>query len=234
MRTDFDYVDENYKRIVFNVNEAKVKCGRENEHIDIMAVTKTVDPEIINHAITHCGISLLGENRVQEYLSKKDFYKPASVHFIGQLQTNKVKYIIDSVDLIQSLDSDKLAKEINKQAEKTGVVKNVLVEVNIAGEEAKGGISPDLLEEFIYSLSEFKNIKVQGLMTVPPAIDSEKFLYKMQKLYIDISQKKIDNINMSFLSMGMSGDYELAVKYGSNILRIGSALFGARVYRQSL
>lgn len=231
MSTQFEYVDENYRKIFHNVNEAKERYGRSGDHIEIMAVTKTVAPEIINHAIESCGIKTLGENRVQEYLSKKDLYLPASVHFIGQLQTNKVKYIVDSVDLIHSVDSVKLAAEINRQAARAGKVQDVLVEVNIAGEEAKGGVSPDALWETVCEISEFPDIRVKGLMTVPPAADSEKFLCRMQELYIDISKKKTDNINMSFLSMGMSGDYELAVKYGSNIVRIGSALFGARIYR---
>ncbi|MBE6852932.1 MAG: YggS family pyridoxal phosphate-dependent enzyme [Ruminococcus sp.] len=230
MKTEFDYVDENYKRILFNVNEAKEKNSRKDD-IQILAVTKTVDPGVVNHAITSCGIRTIGENRVQEYLSKKDLYKPVSVHFIGQLQTNKVKYIIDSVDMIQSLDSIKLASEINRHALRINKIQDVLVEVNIAGEAAKGGVSPDSLEDMLYELAQLQNIRVCGLMTVPPVTDTEKFLYKMQKLYIDISDKKIDNINMSFLSMGMSGDYELAIRYGSNILRIGSALFGARVYK---
>ncbi|MBP1565853.1 MAG: YggS family pyridoxal phosphate-dependent enzyme [Oscillospiraceae bacterium] len=231
MRTQFDYIDENYKRIVFNLNEAKEKYNRSGENIDIMAVTKTISPEVVNYAISSCGIKILGENRVQEYLSKKEFYSPASVHFIGQLQTNKVKYIVDSVDMIQSVDSVKLALEIDKHAERAKKVQNVLVEVNIAGEEAKGGVSPDRLTEMLYELSELRNIKVCGLMTVPPVFESEKFLYNMQKIYIDISEKKIDNINMSHLSMGMSGDYETAVRYGSTMIRIGSALFGARVYK---
>lgn len=231
MKTAFDYVDDNFKRLVFNINEAKEKYNRSDDQISIMAVTKTVAPEIVNHAITSCGIKILGENRVQEYLSKKDLYDPASVHFIGQLQTNKVKYIIDTVDMIQSVDSIRLATEINRHAEKIGKIQNILVEVNIAGEEAKGGVDPDMLPELLYNISEMKNIRVNGLMTVPPAYEPEKFLYKMQKIYIDISGKNIDNINMSFLSMGMSGDYGLAVKYGSTMVRIGSAFFGARVYK---
>ena len=231
MKTQFDYVDENYRRIIGNVNEAKERYGRSGDNIQVMAVTKTVDADIVNHAISSCGINLLGENRVQEYLSKKDAYLPASVHFIGGLQTNKVKYIIDSVDMIQSVDSLKLAAEIDKHAGRIGKIQDVLVEVNIGGEESKGGVSPEELSELIYAMAELPNIKVQGLMTIPPPHDPEKFLGRMQELYIDISEKRIDNINMSFLSMGMSGDYELAVKYGSNILRIGSALFGARIYR---
>lgn len=169
MKTDFDYVDDNFKRLVFNINEAKEKYNRSDDQISIMAVTKTVAPEIVNHAITSCGIKILGENRVQEYLSKKDFYEPASVHFIGQLQTNKVKYIIDTVDMIQSVDSIKLASEINRHAEKIGKIQDVLIEVNIAGEEAKGGVNPDMLSDLLYNISEMKNIRVNGLMTVPPA-----------------------------------------------------------------
>ena len=171
------------------------------------------------------------DKRLRRYLSKKDAYLPAAVHFIGGLQTNKVKYIIDSVDMIQSVDSLKLASEINRHAGRIGKIQDVLVEVNIGGEESKGGVSPEELSELIYAIAEFPNIKVKGLMAIPPAAGSEKFLCRMQELYIDISEKRIDNINMSFLSMGMSGDYELAVRYGSNIVRIGSALFGARVYR---
>jgi len=231
MKTEFDYIDENYKRIVFNINEAKQKYKRSDESIEIIAVTKTIAPESVNHAISSCGIKILGENKVQEYISKKDFYKPASVHFIGQLQTNKVKYIIDTVDLIQSVDNIRLAAEIDKHAGRIGKIQDILIEVNIAGEELKGGIKPDELSELLYQAAELKNIKVKGLMTVPPILDSEKFLYKMQKIYIDILEKNIDNINMSLLSMGMSGDYELAVKYGTTLVRIGTALFGARVYK---
>ncbi len=231
MKTEFDYIDENYKRIVFNINEAKQKYRRPDESIEIMAVTKTIAPESVNHAISSCGIKLLGENRVQEYISKKDFYRPASIHFIGQLQTNKVKYIIDTVDLIQSVDNIRLAAEIDRHAGRIGKIQDILIEVNIAGEESKGGVKPDELSELLYQVACLKNIKVKGLMTVPPILDSEKFLYKMQKIYIDILEKNIDNINMSVLSMGMSGDYETAVRYGTTLVRLGTALFGARVYK---
>ncbi len=229
MQSSFDYVDENLKRIIFNTEEAKAKYRRPDESIRIMAVTKTVAPEVVNYAISK-GIDLLGENRVQEYLSKKDSYSNAEVHFIGHLQSNKVKYIIDSISLIHSVDSLKLASEINKCAEKSGKIQDILVEVNIGGEQSKSGTAPENLTELLCQIAELKNIKVKGLMTIPPNVNSEEFLYKMQCLYIDICSKKIDNINMDILSMGMSSDYAAAVKYGSNILRIGSALFGARVY----
>lgn len=229
MKTDFNYIDENLKQIFHNVGEAKAKYRKSDDNIRIMAVTKTVAPEAVNFALSK-GIDLIGENRVQEYLSKKDFYDSAEVHFIGHLQTNKVKYIADSVSVIQSVDSLKLASEINRNAEKLNKIQDILIEINIGGEESKSGIPAVKAEELIYQVSEFGNINVKGLMTIPPAENSEEFLYKMQCLYIDICAKKIDNINMDILSMGMSGDYALAVKYGSNLVRIGRALFGARVY----
>ncbi len=231
METDFSYIDENYSRILFEVQNAAAKYRNSEDHIDIMAVTKTVDPEAVNHAV-RLGIGLLGENRVQEYLAKKDFYsKNADVHFIGHLQSNKVKYIIDSVSLIQSVDSIKLAYEIDKHAKRIGKIQNVLIEVNIGNEESKGGIGKPFLRDLLYEAAEMKNIQVQGLMTIPPSENSEKFLYDMQQLYIDISAENIDNISMDILSMGMSNDYIKAIEYGSNLIRIGRGLFGPRNYR---
>lgn len=230
METDFSYIDENYKRIIYNMQEAAAKYRKSDEKINLMAVTKTVDPAAVNHAIG-LGVSLLGENRVQEYTAKKDFYnKKAQVHFIGHLQTNKVKYIIDSVSVIQSVDSLKLAQEIDRHAGRIGKTQDILIEVNIGGEESKSGIDKGALDELIYSASELENIRIKGLMAIPPIENSEKFLYEMQKLYVDISEKNIQSINMEYLSMGMSGDYEDAIKYGSNIIRIGRGLFGPRNY----
>lgn len=230
MITNFNYIDENYKRISENVKNAMSKYRTSNDCVKIMAVTKTVQPEAVNHAIG-LGVNLLGENRVQEYLSKKDYYNPsAEMNFIGRLQTNKVKYIINDMSLIHSVDSLKLAQEINRLALKFGKVQNILIEVNIANEETKAGILPSQLEDFLKEVSTLENVKVQGLMTLPPPNTGEKFLAKMQELYIDISQKKLDNIDMSILSMGTSGDYQEAIKYGSTLVRIGTALFGARKY----
>ena len=230
MKNGFEYITENYRRICAGIEEAKTKYRSPNDNIELMAVTKTVSPEAVNHAIG-LGIRLLGENRVQEYESKKDFYNPAaSVHFIGHLQTNKVKYIIEDMDLIQSVDSIKLAAEIDRQAKRVNKVQNVLVEVNIGGEESKSGVSPNELEDILYEASKLENIHVKGLMTIPPSENSEKFLCKMQQLYLDISSKNMDNIDMDILSMGMSGDYIKAIEYGSNLVRIGTALFGARKY----
>ena len=230
METSFSYIEENYKRILYNVEESVAKYRKVDDKIDIIAVTKTVAPEAINYAIS-CGIKKIGENRVQEFLVKKDYYnKKADIHFIGHLQTNKVRYLIDDVALIQSVDSVKIASEINKLAERVGKIQDVLIEVNIGGEESKYGISPNMLMDTMLELSKLHNIKIKGLMAIPPINSPEEIFYKMQKLYIDISEENIDNIDMKILSMGMSKDYQIAIKYGANMIRVGSALFGARIY----
>lgn len=226
MNNEFDYVRENAKRILYNVNEAMTKYG--NSNVSIMAVTKTVPPEAVNVAV-NSGIALLGENRVQEFLSKHDFYdRSASVDFIGHLQSNKVKYIINDVRMIHSVDSIKLADDINRLAEKNNKIMNICVEVNIGREISKSGVFPEELEEMMYKLAEMPNIKVCGLMSIPPKEETEKFFSKMHELFIDISGKNIDNINVSVLSMGMSADYKEAIKHGSTLVRIGTDLFGSR------
>lgn len=231
MVNSFDYITENYKRICNEIAEAKVKYRSPSDTVDFMAVTKTVAPEAVNHAV-YCGISLLGENRVQEYLSKREYYDPsATVHFIGHLQTNKVKYIIEDMDLIHSVDSVHLAKEINRQAARIGKVQNILVEVNIGTEASKSGVLPNAVLPLIEEISVLPNLRVKGLMTIPPAGENEKFLFEMQQLYLDIRSKNVDNIDMGILSMGMSDDYAKAIQYGSTLVRIGSALFGARTYQ---
>lgn len=229
MESNYSYVDENLKLIRENVGEAAEKCGRKAEDIRIMAVTKTVAPEIVNHAI-ELGLDLLGENRVQEYLSKAEAYSPAEVHFIGGLQTNKVKYIIESVSMIQSVDSLKLGTEIDRLAAKHGRVMDILCEVNIGGEESKGGVAPDKLRELIAQLAQLKNIRIKGLMTIPPPSQSDVFLGRMQELYNDLRDNKIEGADMQVLSLGMTHDYAEAVKYGSTLVRIGTGLFGARDY----
>ncbi len=231
MVTEFTHISENYKRICADIEEAKIRYRKSGDKVDVMAVTKTVAPEAVNFAVS-CGVRLLGENRVQEYESKKAFYDPsAEVHFIGHLQTNKVKYIIGEMQLIHSVDSIRLAAEIDRQAARKGIQQQVLAEVNIGGEESKSGISPEMLPELLYEMSGMPNIRVKGLMTIPPPGGNEKFLCGMQKLFLDISSKNMDNIDMDILSMGMSGDYAAAIKYGSNLVRIGTALFGARNYK---
>lgn len=228
-------VEENYKRVRDNVYNAAVKAGRDPSDVRLMAVTKTVESVYINRVLD-LGANLIGENRVQEYLGKKGELHLDGVekHLIGHLQTNKVKQIVGEVDMIESVDSAKLAREISRISEKKGIVTDVLVEVNVGKEESKSGIFIENLDELLCEIAEMGNIRVKGLMTIPPICDSEaevsKYFESMYQSFIDIKAKKTDNIDMSILSMGMSHDYEAAVANGSNIVRVGSAIFGARKY----
>lgn len=225
---------DNYKRIRSNVEEATVKAGRELSEVRLMCVTKTVEAEYIN-PVLDLGANLIGENRVQEYLGKKDALHLQGVekHLIGHLQTNKVKQIVGEVDMIESVDSIKLAKEISKESAKKDVTTNILVEVNVGKEESKSGIFMEGLEELICEIAEMPNIRIKGLMTIPPICDENevrKYFSSMHQTFVDIKNKNISNVDMEFLSMGMSGDYEAAILEGSNIVRVGSAIFGARKY----
>lgn len=229
-QNEFGNVLENYKRIIYNVENAKAKYRSADDNVSIMAVTKTVAPEKINFAISQ-GITLLGENRVQEYLSKKDQYdKTAQVHMIGRLQTNKVKYIINEVAMIQSVDSIKLAKEINRLAVKNDRVMDVLLEINIGDEASKSGVAEEGLDELIYEAAQLENVRIKGLMAIPPVGCGEDMFDKMHSIFLRVKEMAVPGVSMETLSMGMSGDYELAIKHGSNLVRIGTALFGARNY----
>ncbi len=231
MVNNVSYVRENFERIQEAVQNAAVKSGRAPSEIALMAVTKTVAPEIVNTAID-CGITLLGENRVQEYQSKKDFYRPeAAVHFIGHLQTNKVKYLIGNVAMIQSVDRLSLANEINRCAEKHGICQDILLEVNIGGEASKSGVAPEALPELLEQTAALGHVHVCGLMTIPPPSTDSRCLEAMQRLFEDMRSRSVPGTEMRILSMGMSGDFEAAIACGSNLVRIGSALFGARNYR---
>ncbi|MBR6718413.1 MAG: YggS family pyridoxal phosphate-dependent enzyme [Oscillospiraceae bacterium] len=204
--------------------------GRSESEVTLMAVTKTVSPELINLAVD-AGVTTLGENRVQEYLSKRDAYRAdAEVQFIGHLQTNKVKQIIDKVTLIHSVDSLHLAEAISKAAEKQGIVMPVLLEVNIGGEASKSGVSPDELPALLDAVQKLPAVRADGLMTIPPPMTDEaeqiRVFTQMKQLFDSLRQ----SVPMQVLSMGMSGDYEAAVRCGATIVRIGSALFGARSY----
>lgn len=229
---EFEYILENIREISYNVRNAKAKYRSADDIVEIMAVTKTVPPEKVNFAVSQ-GITLLGENRVQEYLSKKDSYDPsAKVHMIGHMQSNKVKYIINEVELIQSVDSLKLASEINRLAAKNNKIMNILLEVNIGEEESKSGVSSKELTELALSVSELENVRIKGLMAIPPIGSDESVFEQMHILFEELKSKKIPNTKMDTLSMGMSGDYELAIKHGSNLVRIGTKLFGARKYME--
>lgn len=229
MESNYSYVDENLKLIRENVGEAAEKCGRKAEDIRIMAVTKTVAPEIVNHAI-ELGLDLLGENRVQEYLSKAEAYSPAEIHFIGGLQTNKVKYIIESVSMIQSVDSLKLGTEIDRLAAKHGRVMDILCEVNIGGEESKGGVAPDKLRELIAQLAQLKNIRIKGLMTIPPPSQSDIFLGRMQELYNDLRDNKIEGAGYAGALNGHDPRLRRSRKVRLNTCENRHGLFGARDY----
>lgn len=225
---------DSYRRIKDDIAQTAIKSGRNPDDVRLMCVTKTVESAYIN-AVLDDGADLIGENRVQEYLGKKDSLHLANVekHLIGHLQTNKVKQIVGQVDMIESVDSIKLAKEISKESAKLGIVTNVLVEVNVGKEESKSGIYIEQLEDLLCQIAQLDSIKVKGLMTIPPICDDiqvRRYFNRMHQSFIDIKDKKIDNIDMQILSMGMSGDYEQAVMEGSNIVRVGSAIFGARQY----
>lgn len=226
----FEDIAENIRRIRYSIEEARVRSGREHDDIKVMAVTKTVPAERVNFAVSE-GFTLLGENRVQEFLSKKDLYdKGSEVHFIGHLQTNKVKYIINEMTMIQSVDSLALAEEISKRAAAAGKVMDILCEVNIGGEESKSGFAPDTLTDGIYRISELEGVRICGLMTIPPPSESYVYLERMQLLFEDIKAMHIPKTDISLLSMGMSADYAAAIGFGSGMVRLGSALFGARNY----
>ena len=232
-RRSTSHVTVNTQELLAAVRQAAIDCGRDPNEVTLMAVTKTVAPELVNESIAN-GIHLLGENRAQELLEKYESYEKenAEIHFIGHLQTNKVRQIIDKISMIHSVDSLHLAKEIDKQAAKIGKIMNVLIEVNIGDEESKSGVSAAELPGLLGEISKLQHISVKGLMCIPPASKNEEenahYFAKMQKLFIDMKQKNMDNINMSILSMGMSNDYKIAIQYGSNIVRIGTALFGSR------
>lgn len=226
--------DENYKVVLEKLNNAAVKSGRNLNDITLLAATKTVETPVINYAYKS-GIKVIGENRVQEFLSKEAELNPGlRRQLIGTLQRNKVRQIVGKVELIQSVDSAKLAREIARQSELHGIATDVLVEVNIAGEESKSGIEPEKLPELLSEIAEIDNISVRGLMTLGPVSENaqkkSEIFDKMQKLFIDNSVKKVDNISMDILSMGMSSDFDIAVEHGANMVRVGSALFGARIY----
>lgn len=236
MDPKFIDIEENIKHIRERIAQAAVKSGREEKDVRFMAVTKTVDPVYINHALAQ-GIDLIGENKVQEFLGKKDSLDLDNVekHLIGHLQSNKVRKIITEVDMIQSVDSVSLAKEIERQAEKNNMTANVLIEINVGGEESKTGMDKSLFMESFAEIAEMRHIAIKGLMTIPPICENNgelrKFFDEMYRLFIDIGSKKSDNVSMDILSMGMSGDFEDAILSGSNLVRVGSSIFGPRIYR---
>lgn len=232
----FAAFDENYAIISEQIAKAAEKSNCRAEDITLLAATKTVPVEVINHAIDK-GLSCIGENRVQELLDKYDSINKTAcdVQFIGRLQTNKVKYLIDRVSCIQSVDSMKLAKEISRLCVRDSTSMDILLEVNIGREENKGGVMPEELYEFVDEVRTLPGITVRGLMAIPPECSDMtalgNYFCAMREYYVDIAAKRLDNVYMDCLSMGMSSDFSLAIECGANTVRVGSALFGKRIYK---
>ena len=228
-------LEENMKRIQAEIAEAAIRSGRRPEDITLLAATKTVPVEVINYGIER-GLDHIGENRVQELCDKYDALESekTDVQFIGHLQTNKVKYLIGKVSMIQSVDSMKLAQEISRLSIRGNQTMDILIEVNIGREENKSGVLPEHLETLIKEISTLPALRVRGLMAIPPAdadsVATQHYFSKMFEYFIDTKHKKLDNVSMDVLSMGMSGDYVQAILAGANMVRVGSALFGARNY----
>lgn len=202
----------------------------------LLAATKKVDADRINYAVRELGLDLIGENRADELCEKYPYIdKEVEIHFIGKLQTNKVKYVIDKVSMIHSLDSVRLAEEINRQAIKHDKIMDVLIEINIGGEDSKSGIAPEEIDEFLSLVSKLPAIKLRGIMTMAPKCDSSedyrKYFKETYQIFIDILTKKPHNIVDPLLSMGMSDSYIVAVEEGSDIIRVGQGLFGERNVR---
>ncbi len=228
---DFSYLDRNVAEIRDRIDTAKREVGRDSDEVMLLAAIKSADVDEINYIHEKLGINDVGENRVQQLLERYDKIKSEdlNIHFIGKLQTNKVKYIIDKVCMIHSLDSIKLAEQINKQAEKNGLVMDVLLEINSGEEENKSGIMPDEAEAFCLELARFESIKLRGFMTMAPKCEKKeeycKYFCKTYQLVLDIWTKKLHNIDRPIISMGMSESFEEAIREGSDIVRVGRRMF---------
>ena len=228
-------ITENVHMARQKINAAAESVGRSGSEVRLLAATKMNGPEAVQEAI-RAGVDICAENRVQEFLSKNavNAYAPCCVHFIGHLQKNKVKYLVGAVELIHSVDSTELMDAISRRAQSLGVVQDVLLEVNIGGEASKSGVSPDGLEALLTHAAACPGLHVKGLMTIPPAVSTGEenrwYFRRMYELFVDIRRKTYDNVSMAELSMGMSGDYEEAVRCGATIVRLGTALFGPRNY----
>ena len=228
-------ITENVARIRENIAKAAIAAGRDPASIKLCAATKMNGPDAVREAIA-AGVDCCGENKVQELTAKlaEDAYTGAPVHFIGHLQTNKVKQVVGKVDLIQSVDSLRLLAAIDREAAKQGIRQDILLEINIGAEESKSGFTPEEVLEIADKLSGFPNVRLRGLMAIPPVCqnpgDNCKYFKKIYQLSVDITAKKDDNVCVDVLSMGMSDDYADAIACGSTMIRVGTAIFGARDY----
>ena len=227
-------IEENIQEVEKKIQMAVERSGRKRDEVLLLAVSKTQSIESIE-IVVGVGLISLGENKVQEVMDKYDtFHNRVHWHMIGHLQSNKVKYIVDKVDLIHAVDGLKLAQEIEKRAASKGSIVNILIEVNMAKEESKFGILPKDAQSLIEEISQMEHIKIKGLMTVAPIVKSPEenrlIFREMKELLIDIGNKKINNVDMQELSMGMTGDYEVAIEEGATIIRVGTGIFGKRQY----
>ena len=228
-------IAENVAKIRAEMEAAAIAAGRDPKSVLLCAATKMNDAAAVREAIA-AGVDCCGENKVQELTAKlaENAYEGAPVHFIGHLQTNKVKFVVGKVDLIQSVDSVRLLTAIDKEAKKQGIVQDILLEVNVGGEESKSGFRAEEILPLVQSLEQFPNIRVKGLMTIPPISqkngDNVKFFQKMCNISVDIIEKLEDNDMAKYLSMGMSDDFADAIANGSTMIRVGTAIFGARDY----
>ena len=228
-------IAENVARIREEMKAAAIAAGRNPKDILLCAATKMNDADAVRQAIA-AGVDCCGENRVQELTQKlsENAYEGVPVHFIGHLQTNKVKQVVGKVDLIQSVDSERLLKAIDKEAAKQGIIQNILLEVNIGEEESKSGFRAEDIPSIVEKMSDFPNVCMKGLMAIPPISQKDgenlKFFQKMFLLSVDIQNKIDDNVKVDCLSMGMTEDYADAIACGSTMIRVGTAIFGARNY----
>ena len=231
-------IAENVAAIRAQMDAAAIACGRDPKEILLCAATKMNDAEAVRQAIL-AGVDCCGENRAQELSAKlqEDAYRGKPVHFIGRLQTNKAKQVVGKVDLIQSVDRGNLLEAIQKEAARQGITQDILLEVNIGREPAKGGLLPEELHPLLEKIAEFPNVRVKGLMAIPPICqkdtDNDKFFQEMCNIGVDIMKKKYDNVSVDILSMGMSNDFVRAIACGSTMIRVGTAIFGARDYTKS-
>ncbi len=228
-------ITENVARIRSEMAAAAIAAGRDPKDILLCAATKMNDADAVREAI-RAGVDCCGENKVQELTQKlkENAYEGVPVHFIGHLQTNKVKQVVGKVSLIQSVDSERLLAAIDKEAAKQGIVQDILLEINIGAEESKSGFTPESIFGALEKIGEYPNVRVKGLMAIPPISekdgDNRKFFEKMCNISVDIIAKKYDNVRVECMSMGMSDDYVHAIACGSTMIRVGTAIFGARDY----
>ena len=231
-------IAENIASIRSRMDAAAIAAGRDPKQILLCAATKMNDADAVRQAIAG-GVDCCGENKVQELTAKlaEDAYRGAPIHFIGHLQTNKVRQVVGKVDLIQSVDSLRLLEAINKEAARQGIRQDILLEINIAKEQSKSGFYAEDIHAILEQMVKYPNLFVRGLMCIPPIIlepgKNTKFFQEIFNLSVDITAKKYDNISVRILSMGMSGDYQEAIACGSTMIRIGTAIFGARNYLNS-